>query len=70
MNKAVDHNVPRKEYFIPGDTFIPEIFQTTAFAHKQEVRQNISYNPVDLFGHGTVKATQTRFNVGNFDTHL
>ena len=68
--KRVNHGIADEIGPVGWHAFGTQISDSTLLAHEQHVRDLISKDAVDLFGHGTVKRSQTCLHVCNQRTPM
>ena len=64
-DKGIDHYIPYPMNFFRRNSFPFQIYVGIFRRCKQEIRELVCHQPVDLFRHGSIKGTQAGFHMSN-----
>src|SRR6266404_2924944 len=70
MAQRIDHYVADQENAFAGAAFLEEMLYTIFFGDEKIVGNGVGEDAVDLFGHGTVKTAEARFEVSDANAEL
>ena len=70
MAQRIDHHVANQKDALAGAAFLEKMLHTVFFGDEKIVGDGVGENAVDLFGHGTVKTAEARFDVSDANAEL
>ena len=68
--EGVNHDIADQIDSLLGSAFSEQVFHAAGLRDEKKIRQGIGENAIDLFRHGSVKAPQTCFHMGEGQAHL